>query len=219
MKLYPLIFILLFTIKTFGQKTINIELKRQLDSIMVLDQKYRSFINGLSDTLFKDSIAKKNNLNEGDVENFLWKKQLPLDSSNLIFIEKTISKYGYPGKSIVGEKTNEVAWYIIQHSTKNKISYYLKTIKKAGRKNELPLRLVCMIEDRYLMTLKKKQKYGTQGTCRHLKNGKQECFIWPIKNAKNVNKRRKKAGIELTVEQNATRLHMTYRIVKMSEIK
>lgn len=52
-----------------------------------------------------------------------------------------------------------------------------------------------------------------------MKNGQFEMFVWPIKDAETVNQRRKEAGFELTVEENAKRLNTKYRIVKMDEVK
>ena len=206
---------------TFGQSSININLKKQLDSVIVLDQKYRGLFQMLRDSLLKDSIAKAYKMPTDEIEKYLWKQQNNIDSLNLVFIENIFKIYGYPGKSIVGDsdETNEVAWYIIQHSSKKKISQYLNMMKKAGKQKELPFHLVAMMEDRYLMSEKKKQIYGTQATHRMLKNGKMEWFIWPIKNPNRVNKRREKAGFDSTVEQNAKRLNVVYRIVKLSETK
>jgi hypothetical protein len=76
-----------------------------------------------------------------------------------------------------------------------------------------------MMLDRDLMDQGKEQIYGTQGTCRQLKNGVQECFIWPIQEPKKVNARRKNAGFEMTVEDNAKRLGIEYRVVKLKEVK
>ena len=75
-----------------------------------------------------------------------------------------------------------------------------------------------MMLDRQLMYTGKEQIYGTQGTWRKLKSGKQETFIWPIKDPETVNERRKKAGFTQTVEDNATRLGIKYRVVSMDEI-
>ncbi|HNW99456.1 MAG TPA: hypothetical protein PKK00_13705 [Bacteroidales bacterium] len=206
---------------TFGQLSINKNLKKQLDSLIELDQKYRELFPGLSDSLIKDSLASAYNVPFDEIEKYLWKLQTDIDSANLVFIEKVFAQYGYPGKSIVGieDESNEVAWYIIQHSSKKKIMQYLDMIKKAGKQKELPYHLVAMMEDRCLMSQKKKQIYGSQATCRVLKNSKKECFIWPIRNPKKVNKRRTKAGFETSVEQNAKRLNVEYRIVKLSEIQ
>lgn len=201
----------------FGQTVNNIDLKRQLDSIMVLDQKYREILSNMSDSLKKDSTANAFATTSDKVEMKIWEIQSHIDSSNLVFIENIFKQYGYPGKSLVGQKTNEVAWYVIQHSPK--IKQYFFVIKEAAKKKELPFKLVAMMEDRLLMEQGKEQIYGTQGTCRQIKNGQKECFIWPIKDPKNVNKRRKEAGLDLTVEKNAERLNMKYRVVKLSEVQ
>ncbi len=65
----------------------------------------------------------------------------------------------------------------------------------------------------------KEQIYGTQGTSRLLKNGKKEDIIWPIQNPEQVNQRRKQAGFDQTVEDNAKRLGIVYRVVKLSEVQ
>ena len=116
---------------------------------------------------------------------------------------------------MVGEKTNEVAWYVIQHS--KEIPNYLKVIKKAGKKNELSMEKVAIMEDRYLLEKGKEQIYGSQAKCINLQ-GKYACIIWPIKNASKVNERRKKAGMKLTVEENAKRLGINYSIVTIQEV-
>ena len=68
-----------------------------------------------------------------------------------------------------------------------------------------------MMLDRKLANEGKEQIYGTQIYGKRIINkqtGKEEFFYYvvPIKDAKNVNKRRKEAGFELTVEENAKRL-------------
>ena len=115
---------------------VELDLKRQLDSIRVLDQKYRA--------------------NGGD-----WDKQEIIDSANTIFIENVFKTYGYPGKSLVGEPTNTTASLVIQHS--NKIAKYLPLIQEASKKGEIPMTDVATMEDRYLMEQNKPQIYGTQG--------------------------------------------------------
>jgi hypothetical protein len=191
-------------------------LKRQLDSIIVLDQKYRGLLTDISDSVKKDSVAKLIGVSGDRVEMELWNLQSTIDASNLSFIENVFKKYGYPGKTLVDTPTNEVAWYVIQHS--KKIPQYFEMIKKAGVKKELSSTLVAMMEDRYLMNQHKEQIYGTQATCRQAKTGVNGCFIWPIKDAKNVNERRKAAGFKSTVEENAKTLGVEYKVVYLSEV-
>jgi len=92
-------------------------------------------------------------------------------------------------------------------------------MKKAAEDKELPYYLYAMMLDRDLMYQGHEQVYGSQVNCNGLKSGKHECFVWPIKDAAKVNERRKKAGFDQTVEQNAQRLGVAYRVVTMDEVK
>ncbi len=161
-----------------ARPSLNFDLKKQLDSILIEDQRYRGTGN------FDD-----------------WGKQLAIDSSNIKFIDSVISKMGYPGKSKVGERTNNVAWYVIQHS--NKIADYLPIIKEAASNDELPKRLAATMEDRYLMQNNKMQIYGTQGSSYGLNSNNPIDFIWPIEAVEGVNERRREAGFDSTVEAYA----------------
>ena len=51
--------------------------------------------------------------------------------------------------------------------------------------------------------------------------GKKEAFSYvvPIQDPQNVNKRRKKAGFDSTVEDNALKLGVTYKVYTLQEIK
>jgi hypothetical protein len=135
----------------------------------------------------------------------------------LVFVEDVIKKYGYPGITLVGDETCDAAWNVIQHSAK--IDKYLGIIKKAARQRELPFRLYAMMYDRYLVNNKKEQIYGTQVSMLHLKDGKSDWFVYPIKNPNKVNKLRRKAGFDQSVEENAKRLDVEYRVIKICEIK
>lgn len=161
---------------------LDLDLKKALDSIMVLDQKYRSA-----------------HINTED-----WSKQEAIDSSNLAYIENVFKKHGYPGKTLVGKGTSDVAWFVIQHS--NKISEYLPIIKEAGEKGELEFSKVASMEDRYLMSKGEEQIYGTQGRSFFTDPTTEVKIIWPIQDAENVNKRREEAGFSNTVEENAKSL-------------
>lgn len=184
---------------------------------MVLDQKYREALSLISDPAKTDSIAKAYNLPPDNMTGRLWFLQMKIDSSNIIFAEQILKQYGYPGKSLVGEPTNQSVWDIIQHS--EKIDQYLPVIKKAADKKELPYYLYGMMLDRSLMYNGKEQVYGSQGSYRALKNGKKQMIIWPIKNPEKVNQLRKDAGFTQTVEDNATRLGIKYQVLKLDDLE
>ena len=176
------------------------DLKKQLDSVMVLDQKYRA---------------------NPDFNN--WGKQMAIDSSNMRFVEKVIKARGYPGQSMVGPKAGETAWYVIQHS--NNIAKYIDTIELAAKRKELPFRLYAMMLDRHLMQKNKPQIYGTQGQAFLIGTPNELKYIWPIKNPDSVNVLRQQAGFELTVEENGKRLFgedfefRNYRIEEIENLK
>ncbi len=160
---------------------LDIGLKHKLDSIMVLDQKYRG---------------------EANFDN--WHLQQSIDSSNMKFVEEIFQAQGYPGKSIVGEESQLVAWYVLQHS--NKIEQYISLIEEAANQGEIPFRSYAMMLDRYLMQQQKPQIYGTQGSSYFIGTPNQISFIWPIEEEAEVNQRRIEAGFDNTVEENGKNL-------------
>ncbi|NIF07583.1 hypothetical protein F3J23_19350 [Chryseobacterium sp. Tr-659] len=205
------ILLLLFGISAFlmnAQQKVNEALKKELDEIMKVDQGYRMLFDTETTQEKKDQLLKELNIDKEEFKTKNWKLVAEHDSLNMQKIERIISQYGYPGKTLVGEPTNQAAWYVIQHS-KN-IGKYLPLIKEAGKKKEIPFTWVAMMEDRYLMYEDKEQIYGTQGKGEMTKDkdGKQifVTFVWPVKDPENVNKLRKEAGFDSTIEENAKRM-------------
>lgn len=191
-----------------AQQKVNESLKKELDAIMKVDQGYRMLFDTEITPEKKEQLLKDLNIDQEEFKKKNWMLVAEHDSLNMQKIENIIAQYGYPGKTLVGEPTNQAAWYVIQHSTK--IGKYLPLIKEAGKKKEIPFTWVAMMEDRYLMQQDKEQIYGTQGKGEMTKDkdGKQVfvSFVWPVKDLKNVNKRRKVAGFDSTLEENAKRM-------------
>ena len=73
---------------------------------------------------------------------------------------------------------------------------YFKTIKKLASKNEARLSNVALMQDRILMDKKKKQLYGTQYVSGTTATGTDTMYVYAIKDIKNIDKRRKKMGLE-----------------------
>lgn len=204
-----------------GQPNINLALKKELDSIFREDQQYRELL--FSDLIQTnpDSIAKVYGVTTNELQKYLMNKMVVADSLNLQRIEQIIKKYGYPGKSLVGEPANETAFFVIQHS--QHIDRYLPSIKKAAGKKELKFSLYAMMLDRSLMYQGKEQIYGTQGKGLQVLNpatGQKEfqMLIWPINNPDEVNTRRKQAGFKETVEENAKRMGISYKAFTIEEV-
>ncbi|HKG06389.1 MAG TPA: DUF6624 domain-containing protein, partial [Pedobacter sp.] len=210
------------SLQCVAQKKINTGLKQQLDSILITDQGIREFLDSEVTPERKDSLARLLRYPRAVLDNMPWKIMQEIDSINIGKVERIIAKYGYPGKTMVGEPENTAVFYVIQHS--NKISTYYPLIEKAGESGELPLKYAAMMLDRKLTGEGKEQVYGTQVYMQMIKNastGKMEPFeyVMPIRDPGHVNARRKKAGFDTTVEQNALRFGVTYKVYTLAEIK
>lgn len=192
-----------------AQQKVNETLKKELDDIMKVDQGYRKLFDTEITPEKKEQLLKDLNIDKEEFKKKSWQLVAEHDSLNVQKIENIIAQYGYPGKTLVGEPTNQAAWYVIQHSTK--IGKYLPLIKEAGKKKEIPFTWVAMMEDRYLMEKDREQIYGTQGKGEMTKDkdGKQIFvnFVWPVKDLTNVNKRRKEAGFDSTFEESVQRMY------------
>lgn len=221
MRLLTALFLITFFISCNNSKGINIELKRQLDQILHNDQTLRELFDSKTTEKRKVDILKEFNISQEEFKKRSWMIVAKEDSLNLKAVEKIIAKYGYPGRTLVGEPTNESVWFVIQHS--DKIEKYFPIIKNAGRKNEIADSLVAKMEDRLLMSRQKEQIYGTQGsgeTIRNKETGEEEFFtyIWPIKEPEKVNDLRKKIGFKTTVEENAKNMEIEFKIYTLKEI-
>jgi len=192
-------------------------LKQRLDSIAVLDQRFRKLMYAETPEARKE-MGEAMGLTEEEYNGDLWSFQNTIDSSNITFVEEIFKENGYPGKSVVGEPTNTAAWYVLQHNP-DKIPEYLPLIKKAGEDGEIPFRLVAMMEDRFLTNEDKPQVYGTQGMSYDDERGS---FIWPIEDPETVNERRAAAGFTQTIEEYAKDLFgvdFEYKVLTMEDIK
>lgn len=210
LKTIPLIFITCFLASNVIAQHTS-QLKEKLDSIYRQDQKARLEIQHfLADETYQKHVLDSANMMPDEYLQQILVTQEQTDQSNLHFIDSVIRIHGYPGKSLVGSPTNEVAWYIIQHSSD--IGAYFHLVKSAGKKHELPYPLVCRMQDRLLLQKNRKQRYGTQSVCMSNGNGTLTCFISPLRNPEKVNTRRKKAGFDQTIEQYADEIGAIYPI-------
>ena len=198
-----------------AQPTLNLELKKELDSIMFTDQALRRQYDPKMSEQERRVIADSLNIDFDTMTKELLTLMNRYDAENIKKIETIISKHGYPGKSLVGEPTNRAAFLVIQHS--DEITKYLPIVKIAAENKDLPFRSYAIMLDRYLMEKEEGQIYGSQG----LEMGG-FTIIWPIKDPANVNERRKKAGFSQTVEEYAKDLYgdeFEYKVYTVEETK
>jgi hypothetical protein len=187
----------------FGQIQFNKKLKKELDSIYFLDQMYRKLIQMNAAKTKTDSLVKVYQIAPEQLSDYILKQSDKTDSLNIIRIAQIIDEYGYPGKSLVGEPTNESAYYVIQHS--KLIDKYLPIIKESAIKNELAFHLYAKMLDRHLMYNEKEQVYGTQIKGFIWKNpqtGSKEFkyVLWPVKDPDHLKELRERAGFTQSID-------------------
>jgi len=212
MKLLLSLSLVLLSLSARAQGQFSPRLKHELDSIRVQDWRYRKILSRLRQDK-ADSLAAALHLPEEQLVNYAQTQMQRADSSNLRRVEDIIWRYGYPGKTLVGRPTNEAAWYVIQHS--EKIAQYLIWVKGAAEAGELPFYRYAQMLDRKLMDDGQEQVYGTQWagyTVLDHATGKRQtiALIWPIQDAKRVDKRRREAGFATSLAESAAKIGIPY---------
>lgn len=219
MKHYIIIFLISISAFANAQNKINTEIQNELIQIDKDDQTLRKifFIKDIFDAK-KDSLTKYYHADETEVKEILKNQIKKNDSLNMIKIDRIIQSYGYPGKSLVGEKASIIAWEVIQHS--NNPKKYIDVLKTSAENHEIDYHLYAMTLDRVLMVENKPQMYGSQAKNVTLKKTKNsQLIIWPIENPKEVNKRRKTASFpETNIKKYAKQLGIKYKTYNLDDI-
>ena len=163
------------------------ELKKEVDSVgfyKLLGNDYKELVADCSKIITKEAfdiddyikknkfdkelIYQLNELLEADQkfrnENFKEKlnEQTKADELNMIKAEETINKYGYPGKTMAGNKFDHVIWIVIQHSSLIYQEKYLPLIAKAVEQKELGKTPLRMLLDRIYAKKTGSQIFGSQ---------------------------------------------------------
>lgn len=156
-----------------------------------------------------DQKAVKNRQEKGVVN----KRVLKANTKKLKEIIKT---YGWPTISLVGKDGAKNAWLLVQHSDDD-LPFQkrcLRLISGIQRHNprEINSSQIAFLIDRIKVNEKKPQRFGTQ----FYTNKKGKFTYWPIRDIKNVDKRRALYGIEpLSIYVKAAR---SFNLVPIKKI-
>lgn len=189
-----LLFSTLFMSFAVSAQQLNQQLMRQLDTVNRRDQQFRSA--EVQHQAAGDQVKDDENM----------RRQGVLDQKNMAEIEAIIAKYGYPGKSLVGEQYQSVAFMVIQHADPEMRDKYLPVIRQAAEEGQLKSSSVAIMVDRSRMDKGEKQVYGSQ-----LHETKQGFKIVPIEDEEHVNERRKKVGLS-PLETYMKNFHIDYHV-------
>jgi hypothetical protein len=220
MKIILSIFISFILGNNAYSQNIDIELQKELLVIHKNDQKYRGNLNRyLQNPVLIDSLSKSLGVSKQNLGQALWAEQMKLDSLNLQRVTEIIRKRGYPGRSLVGDEASSAAFFVLQHAPADILEKYNPYIQKAAGQGDLPKRHAAMMQDRLLMYKGNEQIYGTQVRRFQLNDGSRLSVVWPVKDPDKVNELRQEAGFDLTVEENAKRLGVDYKLYTIRELE
>lgn len=119
------------------------------------------------------------------------KEQFLRDSINQIKVAKMIKRLGkYPGRSVVSNNLEDVAWLVIQHAPLAYQGKYLHFIKQAVEEKNLAPKYLAYSLDRINMAKDLPQVYGTQYVYEEDKN-----IMFPIEDMTHVDQLRKSVGL------------------------
>jgi hypothetical protein len=113
------------------------------------------------------------------------------DSINILKIRAILDKYGWLGEDVIGKDGNRTLAIIMIHTDVQIQEKYYPLMKKAVKQHKLAPDLFALFTDKIDVNRGRPQTYGTQ---LHGYNDKVIIFD-PIRDEKNVNKRRKAVGL------------------------
>jgi hypothetical protein len=166
-------------------KVANEELRQELLRRMQEDQAARA---EAVEWMKKRAVPGKAGKDEAPVV----AKLIRIDAKNTQRMKEIVDRYGWPGKTLVGDDGANAAWLLVQHADHDHAfqKRCLALLKDAVKKHEASGQQLAYLTDRVLTGEGKKQVYGTQ---LHTVDGR--LVPQPIEDEANVDRRRKEVGL------------------------
>lgn len=124
----------------------------------------------------------------------IYAEAMRIDSINMLQLIPIFEKYGYPGAKVVGNDYTAISTplVVLQHAELKYQKKYYKLIKKAANAGDIPMFSFAFLTDQILVSMGKKQLYGTQ----YKYDERGRAVKYPIKSPKKLHKRLASAGLE-----------------------
>lgn len=120
-----------------------------------------------------------------------------VDARHTSRMRAIVEKYGWPGRSLVGDDGSHAAWVLVQHADIDFMAQCLSLMERAVAGGQAFAKDYVYLLDRVRMQQGKPQIYGTQFTI--AADG--QLLLHPIENAEAVDERRKAVGLPPMAEQ------------------
>ncbi|MDR2836495.1 MAG: hypothetical protein LBV69_09970 [Bacteroidales bacterium] len=145
-------------------------------------------------------------IRDGDKNSIFVDSLFKIKWQNYPKLEKIISEFGFPTISKVGRYASNAAFLTLQHAPIwHYPKKYYKMVQTAFYNKDFDSISYAMLTDRWLMHHNKKQIWGTQWyfSSKNQKKYPDKILLHPVKDFKNLNKRRKEMGFKETIEEYA----------------
>ncbi len=91
-------------------------------------------------------------------------KTMRMDDENAVWLREVVTKFGWPGRSLVGDEGAHAAWLLAQHADRDPAlqRHCLTLLEQAVAASEADPRDLAFLTDRVLLASGQNQIYGTQ---------------------------------------------------------
>lgn len=120
-----------------------------------------------------------------------------VDARHSARMKAIVARYGWPGRSLVGDEGSHAAWLLVQHGDSAFMAQCLPLMERAVAAGEAFARDYVYLLDRVRMQQDKPQVYGTQFTF----TADGQLVLHPIEDAEHVDERRRSVGLPPMAEQ------------------
>jgi hypothetical protein len=140
----------------------------------------------------EDQEARNAALKTGFGDSAAARRVEEIDRKNTARLKEIVAKYGWPGRTLVGDEGAHAAWLLVQHADRDRAFQKdcLVLMRAVVRRGEVSAKDLAYLTDRVLVGENKKQVYGTQ-----FKVADGKMVPSPIEDPANVDKRRKEVGL------------------------
>lgn len=157
-------------------------MRAELVAMMVREQSARDYL---------DSVVALVGWRSPQAEQATRQEDL-VDSTNQARLTEIVTKYGWPGRPLVGPQAALAAFLVLQHAELDYQLKYLPMFAGAARRGDVERSHLAMLQDRILMRQDKLQVYGTQ-LWNDPSTGK--LGVYPMNDSTDIDSLRREVGL------------------------
>lgn len=154
----------------------------------------------------------------GNIDSLIFyaEQMVEIDLENQQYVASIIDSHGIPAN--LSEKAYSAIFLTVDHADLDFQKRYFKPLMEAAKQGKIKRSEICTLHDRILMHSNRRQLYGTQTQSRQTiiegqKIEQQTNYVWPIRRAKSVDKRRSKIGMATMQAQTEAHKKSGYKLV------